>query len=135
MDRLFLDSTVLFAVAWRYNSSLIKLWGLGDDVQLITSAFARAEVERNIQSNHKIRLAGLLGALQIVDTTVEPDSIIDATPNLPQHSRLTLAAAVASGATHLITGDAGNFGSLYSESVLGVLIQPPADYLKGRTNQ
>jgi hypothetical protein len=35
-------------------------------------------------------------------------------------------------ATHLLTGDIKHFGSLFGVTVEGVLILPPAEYLKGK---
>lgn len=131
MDRLFLDPTVLFAVSWRFNSSLIQLWGLAE-TELMTSSFAVKEVERNINSDHKNRLFALIGAVEVLNTTITPDEVHAAAPDLSQASSLSIAGAVAAGATHLLTGDVANFGSFYGSSILGILILSPADYLSGR---
>jgi hypothetical protein len=37
---------------------------------------------------------------------------------------------VAAGATHLITGDMRHFGPYFGQRVLGVLVIPPARYLR-----
>lgn len=39
-------------------------------------------------------------------------------------------AAIEVGATHLITGDFRDFGKYYGQKIEGVVILPPADYLK-----
>ena len=41
-----------------------------------------------------------------------------------------LAAALASGATHLITGDQRNFGVFFGQTVLQVLVLSPSEYLQ-----
>ena len=43
-----------------------------------------------------------------------------------------LAAAIAAGATHLITGDLKDFGPLLGRRIAGVLMQTPADFLKSK---
>ena len=43
--------------------------------------------------------------------------------------RPILLAAIQAQATHLLTGDKRHFGSLYGQSISGVLILRPADYL------
>jgi hypothetical protein len=48
------------------------------------------------------------------------------TVRLPEKDRPVLLAAVAGGATHLITGDVTHFGPLLGQKVEGVLIQRPA---------
>ena len=40
-----------------------------------------------------------------------------------------LGGALAAHATHLITGDLRDFGPYFGTKLLGILIQPPADYL------
>jgi len=37
---------------------------------------------------------------------------------------------MAAGATHLITGDVRHFGRYFGQRVLGVLVMPPAQYLR-----
>lgn len=39
-------------------------------------------------------------------------------------------AAAAAGATHVLTGDVTHFGPFYGRRAAGVLILPPADYLR-----
>ena len=53
--------------------------------------------------------------------------------DLPEKDWPVLGGAAAAGATHLITGDLRHFGAYFGETVLGVLVLKPADYLKGRS--
>jgi hypothetical protein len=48
---------------------------------------------------------------------------------LPEKDAPILAAAMAAGATHLITGDRRDFGAHYGKTIGGVLVLPPRDYL------
>jgi hypothetical protein len=43
-----------------------------------------------------------------------------------------LLAAIASGATHLITGDLRDFKTLFGRKIGGVLVLRPRDYLERR---
>ena len=43
-----------------------------------------------------------------------------------------MGGAVASGATHLITGDQKHFGPYFGQRVLGVWVLKPGDYLRKR---
>jgi len=49
---------------------------------------------------------------------------------LPEKDWPILAGASAARATHLITGDARDFGSFFSEVMMGILVLPPATYLR-----
>ncbi|MGQ0551499.1 MAG: hypothetical protein ACT4PY_17735 [Armatimonadota bacterium] len=41
-------------------------------------------------------------------------------------------AALAARATHFLTGDATHFGAYYGQSIGGVLIQTPGEFLLSR---
>ena len=49
---------------------------------------------------------------------------------LPDKDKPIFAAAVTSGATHLLTGDFRHFGPYYGQTIGGVHILPPAHYLQ-----
>lgn len=51
---------------------------------------------------------------------------------LPDKDQPILLAAMAGGATHLLTGDLKHFGPYFDKHVGGVLIIPPARYLELR---
>jgi hypothetical protein len=46
-DRVFLDANILVSAAWRADSGLSALWTL-PDTQLLTSAYAIVEADRNV---------------------------------------------------------------------------------------
>lgn len=126
MDRLFLDANVLFSAAYREGSPLVRLWDR-PDAELLTSGYAVLEAERHLQGEQRARLGELLKGVRIVaDAPARP---------LPGRAVLRakdvpiLAAAVAAGATHLITGDRRDFGTYFGEKLAGVLVLPPREYL------
>ena len=52
--------------------------------------------------------------------------------SLPDKDSPILLAAIGGRATHLLTGDVQHFGAYFGKKVEGVLIMPPAQYLKLR---
>ncbi|MEX0938419.1 MAG: PIN domain-containing protein [Pirellulales bacterium] len=133
MDRLFLDSNVLFSAAYLPSSNLRKLWEL-NDVELITSGHAASEAYRNLTVKQPDRfgdLANLMKALRLVpDVTAASSGRIASL--LPPKDRPILQAAIAAQATHLLTGDRRHFGSLYGQRYDRVRIVPPGEYIRGR---
>lgn len=132
LDRLFLDANVLFSASYRINSPLRQLWLLAgkDVVTLVTSTYAVAEVQRNIQAEGQLeRLEKLLSQVEV--RALPPSTMMPAElPELPEKDRPILLAAIAAKATHLITSDFTHFGPLYGKTVEGVLILPPTSYLQ-----
>jgi predicted nucleic acid-binding protein len=131
VDRVFLDANVLFSAAHSAQNGLLRLWSL-PATELLTSAYAAEEARRNLSDpDAELRLDQLLHA-----TVIVPDA--PATMGLPAGVQLPakdipiLLAAIAAQATHLITGDRRHFGPLFGQSVNGVLVLPPADYLAAR---
>ncbi|MDY0001326.1 MAG: PIN domain-containing protein [Polyangia bacterium] len=125
-DRVFLDANVLFSAAWRESSGLLRLWAL-PEVELMTSAYAAEEARVNLQEEaQRERLAELIGRLQVASGGLAelPAEVV-----LAEKDRPILAAAIAAGATHLLTGDVSHFGKLFGKAVKGVLILRPAEYL------
>lgn len=131
MDVVFLDANVLFSAAYRADAGVRRLWRV-KQANLITSAYAAEEAHRNLEeAAQRQRLQGLLRTVRVVaearDRTL-PDAV-----QLPEKDRPILLAAIAAGATHLITGDVTHFGPHLGQTVEGVLILRPAQYLAGRS--
>jgi len=129
-DRVFLDANILVSAAWRASNGLLALWKLAD-VDLLTSAYAIVEADRNIRTaEQRTRLYRLVQSVEIVD---EPQG-----RSLPKGVRLPpkdvpiLLAAVESRANYLLTGDKEHFGVYFGERVAGVLILRPAEFLQPR---
>jgi hypothetical protein len=73
------------------------------------------------------RLTHLVEALEIVHSLA---ARLQST--LPEKDQPILAATVAGRATHLITGDVKHFGEFFGKTLAGVMVLPPAAYLRGR---
>lgn len=133
MDIVFLDANVLFSAAYRADSRIRRLWHLRG-VQLITSGFAVEEARRNLTTPaQRSELDKLLLSIGIVAFAGPLDHPIFATIALPDKDRPILLAAITARATHLVTGDQQHFGPYYGQRIEGVLIVPPAEYLRGAT--
>jgi predicted nucleic acid-binding protein len=134
VDRVFLDANVLFSAAYRPDAGLRRLWGVSD-AEFITSAYAVEEARRNLDSpQQRADLDNLLRSVRVISATpVDPPHmpVID----LPDKDRPILLAAIVTQATHLLTGDVRHFGRYYGQAVGGVLILPPAVYLRTRLEQ
>lgn len=101
MDRLFLDANVLFSAAYREDAGLVERWKL-EDVELVTSAYAFEEARRNLSDDEQIeRLQALVRWLSIVP---ESDVELPSNVKIQEKDQPILQAAIASKASHLITG-------------------------------
>ncbi|HKJ91632.1 MAG TPA: PIN domain-containing protein [Longimicrobiales bacterium] len=129
MHRLFLDANVLFSAAYRADAGVARLWEL-PDAELVTSDYAVEEARRNLHEPHQLtRLDTLLGGVRVVAAR-HPDAGLRRGIELADKDWPILGGAVSAGATHLITGDVRDFGRYFGETVLGVVILPPAVYLR-----
>ena len=100
-------------------------------MQLVSSAYAVEEARRNLAAGpQRQRLASLLANVGTVPQP--PPETVPGYPELPEKDRPIIAAAVAARATHLITGDRKHFGPFFGSRAAGVLVLPPADYLRDR---
>lgn len=131
VERLFLDANVLFSAAYG-SRRLALIWDRAREgrCHLLASLYVVEEARRNLGSpEQRDRLGGYLGGIEIV-----PEAAPDlACPiDLPDKDRPVLLAAIAAGATHLITGDMRHFGTYYGRVVNGLAILSPADYLSNK---
>ena len=129
MDRLFLDANILFSVAYSGRSGLARLWSL-PGVELLTSRYAMDEAKRNLDTDEQqTRLAAR--TVRILEDPAHAIELpVDVT--LRPKDRPILAAAIAAGASHLLTGDLRDFGPYMGKRLGGVLVMLPGDYLRGR---
>lgn len=130
MKRVFLDANVLFSAAWRADAGLVRLWTL-KNCELLSSRYACEEARRNLPTlEQKQRLGELVAGLRLV-----PDVTTGSLPAgvvLPEKDRPILLSAIHAKATHLLTGDRQHFGALYGQSVAGVTVLRPADFVASR---
>ena len=129
VDRLFVDANVLFSAAYKPNSHLLGLWHLLE-AEIVASELAFEEARRNLAACRPDRLALLDELCQRVAVAPEAEGLPPALDDveLPDKDRPILAAAIAAGCTHLLTGDRRHFGRLYGRRVAGVLILTPREY-------
>ena len=127
MDRLFLDANVLFSAAHKADARVSRLWKL-DDVILQSSRYALEEARFNLVDERELRrLSELAGPLLLVDATrtAPPDGI-----SLPEKDVPILLASIEANADYLLTGDVRHFGPYFGLKIQGVMVLPPAMYLK-----
>lgn len=129
MDRLFLDANVLFSAAYAEGSGLTRLWR-SKAVRLLASGYVIEEARRNLDNaNARDRLEVLLEKIeQVGDPAAALDPEME--KGLPENDRPVLRAAMAAGATHLLSGDRRAFGAWYGKRLASVLVLRPADYLR-----
>src|SRR5262245_9196103 len=134
VDRVFLDANFLYSASYKDTSALQKLWEL-TEVELLTSFYAVDEAHRNlaIDKHGQIEsLEQLIGAMTVVADPAE-DFALPAGLALVEKDRPVLLAAIMARATHLLTGDKDHFGKYFGQTVAGVLILRPRDYLASRS--
>ena len=130
-DVLFLDANVLVSAAWKDNTRMQRFWSL-EDVELITSQYAIAETERSLPTQEQMdRFHSFATRLRIIeDGTYEHIRLPNIMVSLRQKDVPVMQAAIAAQATHLITGDARDFGDYFGQTISGVEIIQPAEYLR-----
>jgi len=132
VHRLFLDANLLFTAAHNPDGKAAALFEAGGmkHWDLVSSAFAVAEARRNISAKYPQcmpRLESLLSRLTVVPQPAATGVSIQ----LPEKDLPIYLAALASRATHLLTGDTRHFGPHMNRprATGGVIIQTVADYL------
>jgi predicted nucleic acid-binding protein len=76
----------------------------------------------------------LTSKVQVVDAPPNAPLPIEASA-LPQKDLPILLAAIEAKATHLLTVDKKHFGRLRGQTVQGVLVLTPGDYLRSKGKQ
>ena len=135
--RLFLDANVLFTAAHnpRGKAALAIEVGQQGYWALATSRYAVEEARRNLDRKFPQSpddLNSLLRGIRLVEH--RPALRYPAT--LPEKDRPILQAAVAWGATHLLTGDLKDFGPFMNQpgETFGILVQTVAEFLRARND-
>ena len=134
MDRVFLDANVLYSAGYKDTSALRKLWEL-TEVELLTSYYAVDEAHRNLaidKPGQSESLERLIGVMTVVADPAEDFALPDGADLVEKDCPILLAATVAR-ATHLLTGDKDHFGKYFGQTVAGVLILRPRDYLSSHS--
>jgi predicted nucleic acid-binding protein len=127
-DRIFLDANILFSIAYG-SPGLNRLWELAQKkhCELFASNYVVEEARRNLLSSEQLRkLEAFLSMVQLVP---EVDPSIPCPIELPEKDRPVLLAAISIKANYLLTGDMIHFGKYFGQTVRGIKICLPRDYL------
>lgn len=129
---VFLDANVLFSAALG-GPAFELLWELerGGRIRFVTSRQCRAEAAANLERKRPDAAPRLAVLLSSVDEAPEPEEeeLRKARQVLPEKDAPVLAAALAAGASVLVTGDVKHFGSLMSRRDLKLRIRTPRAFL------
>ncbi len=124
--KVFVDANILFS-ACRPGAHLHGLlYRLANEGRLATCDLAIDEAARNLARKRPEwapNLATIVQRIIRVPTGRCPISI-----SLPANDGALLGGAIAAGWAVFLTGDRGDFGTLYGQVIDGVLIVPPADF-------
>jgi uncharacterized protein len=134
VKRLFLDANVLFTAAHnpQGKAALLMELAAAGRWQVITSAYALEEAQRNLTRKFPDRLPALQDLLTCVRVVSTPSGA-DCPLLVRDKDRPIFAAALVCGATHLLTGDLRDFGPFMNDPgrTCGILIQTVGDFLWG----
>ena len=128
VDRIFLDANILFSVAYG-SPGLNLLWQSARQKRcmLFASNFVVEEAKRNLfHPEQKKRLEDYLSEVRVVP---EVDPTLPCPIELPEKDRPVLMAAISVKVDYLMTGDSTHFGKYFGQTVNGVKICRPRDYL------
>lgn len=133
MKRLFLDANLLFTAAHNPQGKamlLLELAGAGC-WEVVTSSYAVEEARRNLLRKFPDRLDAFEALLALVSVIPSPSGVNCLLP-LSAKDRPIFEAALACGATHLLTGDLKDFGPFMNEpgQTKGIVIQTVAEFLR-----
>ena len=132
MDRPYLDANVFYSAA-RAPTRVRRLWEL-PETELLTSPYAVAETRRNLEQDKPETLADLdaLVAAMLLVAEPPPDLSLPAEVSLPDKDQPVFLSALAAQATHFLTGDKRHFGAYRGQTVGGMRVFTPGDYLDER---
>ena len=127
-DRIFLDANILFSVAYG-SPGLNRLEELAQRKRcvLFASNYVVEEAKRNLFSSEQLR--NVEAFLAIVQLVPDVDPNIPCPIRLPEKDRPVLLAAISIKADYLLTGDRIHFGKCFGQTVRGINICLPRDYL------
>jgi uncharacterized protein len=132
MDRVFLDSNILFSAAYKADARLLQLWKL-PNMAMFSSRYALEEARANLEEeDQKARLIKLSASLQLFEAGNRP---LPSGILLPDKDVPIFLAAIAARATHLLTGDIRHFGAYLGKKIAGIVVSLPGTYMGQRANK
>ena len=131
--RLFLDANVLFTAAHnpRGRAALVIELGAAGYWEVVSSRFALEEARRNLGRKYPQCLE-TLESLRTSFELAEHQPGLRFPEGLPPKARPIFQAALACGATHLLTGDRKDFGPFFDRpgETFDIRIQTVAGFLE-----
>lgn len=129
-DVLFMDNNILVSASWRPTTRMQRFWTL-EDVELVTSEYAIAETERSLPNKEQLERFHYFAAhLRIIEDRTYEHILLPDWVSIRQKDIPIVQAAIAAQATHLITGDRHDFGDYFGQTIAGVEVIQPAEYLR-----
>ena len=132
--RVFLDANILFSATLSPGGASAGLFELArvTSIELVTSQYAKQEAERNLKMKATSSMPRWENIHRMVHDVSEADPKLlkQMTVELPDKDLPILAAAIACGASLLVTGDSRHFGHLFHHTSGATLILPPRDTLE-----
>jgi predicted nucleic acid-binding protein len=127
-DRIFLDASILFSIAYG-SPGLNRLRELAQKKRcvLFASNYVVEEAKRNLFGSEQ--LTNLEAFLSMVQLVPDVDPNIPCPIALPEKDRPVLLAAISIKANYLLTGDMIHFGKYFGQTIRGLKICRPRDYL------
>jgi predicted nucleic acid-binding protein len=121
--KIFLDANIIFSASQPQSPSWQLLEHLSKKTTLITHPAVWDEARRNILLKRSAWTAGLDYWRERIIQSIAIGPCPDA--GLPSKDAPILAAAIASKADRLLTGDLKHFSHLYGQTLEGVLVVSP----------
>lgn len=122
--RIFLDANILFSASLPKSRVRALLDVANGHAPLLTNLYATEEARRNLELK-KPKAVGAFEKL-LSKCKVSAVATTQITTLLAEKDVPILGGAIASNATHLLTGDEHDFGALFGKTVQGVKIISPA---------
>jgi predicted nucleic acid-binding protein len=128
IDRIFLDANIFFSIAYG-SPGLNRLaeFAKRKYCALFGSEYVIKEARRNLFQREQLRrLEAFLTQVQIAP---EVDPRMPGPILLPEKDKPVFLAAISIKADFLLTGDTIHFGKYFGQTVSGVTIYRPRDYM------
>ncbi len=129
--RVFLDANVLFSAALG-GSVFDAIWVVAGHggYRLVTSPYCVIEARENLARKRPEAVKRLKERLSSVKLVAEAEPDPWMTGLVPEKDLPVLAAAVASRASVLLTGDVRHFGALMGREDLPLRVLTPAEFIR-----
>ena len=121
--RIFLDANILFSAAQSHSRMRALLEVLVDQAECLTNEYAIEEARRNLAAKFPDGVKGLERLVRQCDLISQLTT--DLKVELALKDVPILGGAIAGHATHLLTGDAKDFGKFWGRTIQGVKIVSP----------